>query len=109
MADSQALLEQLDNLKAELDAALEAQDWDALVELNARIKPAVEPLMVALENKEMDPAEVRERLEALNEFVEAADKAAVKAREEARESLQGVSQNRSAARAYQNVSSGRPK
>ncbi len=109
MADSQTLLEQLDSLKSELDAALAAQDWDALVGLNARIKPVVEPLMVALENNELDPTEVRERLEALNEFVVAADEAAVKAREEARESLQGVNQNRNAARAYQNVSSGRPK
>ena len=109
MAQSQTPLEALDDLKDRLDAALAERDWDALVELNHKIKPAVEPVMVALENQELDADEVRERLEALNRFVEAADKAAVEAREEARESLQGVNQNRNAARAYQGVSSGRPK
>lgn len=109
MADPQTLLKELDALKLQLDGALDAQDWDLLVELNGKIKPAVEPLLVALENGEMDPAEIRQRLEALNEFIEAADKAAVQAREGARQSLKGVNQNRNAARAYENVSTDRRK
>ena len=109
MANPQELLEQLDALKARLEAALAEQDWDALVELNSKIKPAVEPLMQALENHELDPEVVRERLEGLNAFVQAADREATQAREEARASLKGMSQNRNAARAYQGVSSGRPK
>lgn len=107
MADPQALLENLDQLRSELDQALAAQDWDLLGELNARVKPAIEPLMVELEQGRVDPALVRDRLDALNHFVLAANQAAVKARDEARESLKGVNENRTAARAYQNVSTNR--
>lgn len=109
MTESQDPFEELDDLKARLDAALAEEDWDTLVELNQKIKPAVEPVMAALKHREVEPEDVRERLEALNRFIEEADRAAVAAREEARQSLKGVNQNRNAARAYQGVSSGRPK
>ena len=109
MADTQTLLDHLDSLKASLDAALADKDWEKLVELNKQIKPSIEPLMQALENNEVDPEAVRPRLQALNEFVQAADTAAVEAREEARQSLQEINQNRNAAKAYQGVSSGRSK
>ena len=109
MAESQSPLQELDDLKSRLDAALAEQDWDALVELNQRIKPTVEPVMAALKHQEVDPEEVRVRLEALNRFIETVDQEAVQARDEARQSLKGVNQNRNAARAYQGVSSGRPK
>ncbi|MFO8140451.1 MAG: SOS cell division inhibitor [Marinobacter sp.] len=104
MADSQALLENLDRLRSELHQALAEQNWEQLAELNTRVKPAVEPLMVELEAGRVDPALIRDRLEALNEFVESANQVAVKARDEARESLKGVNENRNAARAYENVS-----
>jgi hypothetical protein len=107
MAEPQALLESLDQLRSELDQALAAQDWEQLAELNARVKPAIEPLMLELEQGRIDPALIRDRLDALNQFVEAANQAAVKARDEARESLKGVNENRTAARAYQNVSTNR--
>lgn len=107
MADPQALLERLDQLRSELDQALEAQNWELLAELNTRIKPAIEPLMAELEQGRIDPALIRDRLDALNQFVEAANQAALKARDEARESLKGVNENRTAARAYQNVSTNR--
>ncbi|MBE0485323.1 SOS cell division inhibitor [Marinobacter sp.] len=104
MADSQALLESLDQLRSELDQALADQNWEQLAELNARVKPAIEPLLDELEAGRIEPALIRARLEALNEFVESANRAAVKARDEARESLKGVNENRNAARAYENVS-----
>lgn len=107
MADPQALLESLDQLRSELDQALAAQDWELLAELNTRVKPAIEPLMTELEQRRIDPALIRDRLDALNQFVEAANQAALKARDEARESLKGVNENRTAARAYQNVSTNR--
>ncbi|WP_342632219.1 SOS cell division inhibitor [Marinobacter alkaliphilus] len=107
MADPQALLDSLDQLRSELDQALAAQDWEQLAELNARVKPTIEPLMVELEQGRIDSALVRDRLDDLNQFVKAANEAAVKARDEARESLKGVNENRTAARAYLNVSTNR--
>ncbi|GGC75514.1 SOS cell division inhibitor [Marinobacter halophilus] len=104
MADSHALLESLDQLRSELNQALADQNWEQLAELNARVKPTIEPLMLELEAGRIDPALIRDRLEALNEFVESANQVAVKARDEARESLKGVNQNRKASRAYENVS-----
>ncbi|KPQ29610.1 MAG: Prp19/Pso4-like protein [Marinobacter excellens HL-55] len=104
MADSQALLKQLDQLRSELSQALSDQNWEQLAELNALVKPTIEPLMLELEAGRIDPVLIRDRLEALNEFVESANQVAVKARDEARESLKGVNENRNAARAYQNVS-----
>ena len=75
MADAQAHLDHLDQLIADLGRALAEKDWEAMSTLNEQVKPAVEPLMAALEAGE----------------------------------LKGVNRNRSAAKAYQNVSSNRPK
>lgn len=107
MTDTTSLLESLDQIRSELDEALAAQDWERLAELNSRVQPAIEPLMVELEQGRIDPALIRDRLDALNQFVEAAHTAAVQARDEARESLKGVNENRTAAKAYQNVSTNR--
>ena len=109
MADLQAQLEHLDQLLADLGRALADQDWEAMSELNNRVKPAIEPLMAALEAGELDPEPVRLRLEELQQFIDAADESARLARKEAEDGLKGVNRNRSAAKAYQNVSSNRPK
>jgi len=109
MADLQAQLDHLDQLLADLGRALADQDWEAMSELNNRVKPAIEPLMAALEAGELDPEPVRLRLEELQQFIDAADESARLARKEAEDGLKGVNRNRSAAKAYQNVSSNRPK
>ncbi|AXS82434.1 SOS cell division inhibitor [Marinobacter sp. Arc7-DN-1] len=105
MADSQAQLEHLDRLMADLGRALADRDWDALAQLNNKVQPAVEPLMAALETGELEPEPVRHRLEQLQQFIDAADESARIARKEAEAGLKGVNRNRSAARAYQNISS----
>lgn len=109
MADLQAQLDHLDQLLADLGRALADQDWEAMSELNNRVKPAIDPLMAALEAGELDPEPVRLRLEELQQFIDAADESARLARKEAEDGLKGVNRNRSAAKAYQNVSSNRPK
>ena len=109
MANSESLLAELDHLQTLLQDALKTQDWDALAELSRRVKPAVEPLMFAMERGEVESSLVKRRLESLNRFVADAEQGATRAREEARQSLRGVNKNRTAAKAYQNVSSGRPK
>ncbi|MGC8119413.1 SOS cell division inhibitor [Marinobacter sp. VGCF2001] len=107
MATPETLLSDLDQLENQLREALEHQDWERLSQLNARVRPSIEPLMTELEKGTIDAVLVRERLQALNRFVEEADAAATEARNEARASLKGMSQNRNAAKTYQNVSSNR--
>ncbi|MFV8571406.1 SOS cell division inhibitor [Marinobacter sp. SBS5] len=109
MANPDVLLADLDSLHEQLEAALNAEDWDALIVLNQQVKPVVDPLMDAMERGAVSPTQVKQRLEALNRFVEAAGQGAAKARDEARESLQGVNQNRNAAATYANVSTNRSK
>ncbi|WP_100639426.1 SOS cell division inhibitor [Marinobacter salexigens] len=101
----QVHLDNLDQLMTELGRALADQDWDALVRLNEQVKPGIEPLMVSLEAGQVDPELVRTRLEELRQFVDAAGEVAEKAKAEAQQALKGVNQNRSAAKAYQKVSS----
>lgn len=109
MAGPQTHLDNLDRLMADLDRALADQDWETLGELIGRVKPAVEPLMAALESGQLDATRVRSRLEELQQFIDAANEGAARARAEAQTALKGVNRNRSAAKAYENVSSGRPK
>lgn len=109
MADPQEHLDHFDQLMADLGRALSDQDWDRLAELNRQVQPAAEPLMVALEARELRADEVRTRLEEMQQLVEAMDQGAVRARQEAQDALKGVNQNRNAAKMYQNVSSNRPK
>ena len=109
MADLQVQLEHLDQLLADLGRALADQDWDAMGQLNNQVKPAIEPLRAALEAGELEPEPLRPRLEELQQFIDAADESARRARKEAEDGLKGVNRNRSAAKAYQNVSSNRPK
>ena len=109
MADAQAHLDHLDRLMADLGRGLEDKDWEAMTSLNEQVKPAVEPLMAALEAGELEAEPVRLRLQELQQFIDAADESARIARKEAEDGLKGINRNRSAAKAYQNVSSNRPK
>ncbi len=109
MADTQAELASLDLLIENLERALAEQNWEELGELSEKIKPTVEPLMLALEEGRLDATPVHSRLEQLHCFVDAADKGAHRARTEAQNALKEVTRNRSAARTYQNVSSNRSK
>ncbi|MBU2955237.1 SOS cell division inhibitor [Marinobacter sp. F3R08] len=109
MADPQAHLDNLDQLMADLGHALADKDWEALAGLNAQVKPAVEPLMIALEAGEVDAEPVRRRLQALQQFIDTADESARDARKEAQDALKGINRNRSAVKAYQNVSVNRSK
>ena len=105
----QASLDSFDDLMAELGRALADQDWDALVGLNEQVKPAVEPLMRSLEAGQVDAEPVRTRLEELRQFLDAAGEGATRAKAEAEQALKGVNRNRSAAKAYRNVSTTQPK
>ncbi|KAA1174769.1 SOS cell division inhibitor [Marinobacter salinexigens] len=107
MADVKAHLDKLDRLMGDLGRALADSDWEALAKLNAEVKPSVEPLMASLAAGEVDAETVRTRLQEIQQFVDAANASAEKARNEAREALKGVNQNRNAARTYQNVSTNR--
>lgn len=109
MADTQADFDNLDRLMTALGRALSDQNWEELSRLNSQVKPTVEPLMAALEAGEVEAEPVRLRLEELQQFVDAANAGATRARREAQDQLKGVNQNRSAAKAYQNVSSNRSK
>jgi hypothetical protein len=109
MAAMQAELADLDSLIENLESALADQNWGELSQLNGQIKAAVEPLMLALKAGQIDATPIHNRLERLHRFVDAADKSAKLARKEAQEALNEVNRNRSAAKAYQTISSGRSK
>lgn len=109
MGDMQAELTNLDSLIADLESALADQNWEALGQLTGQIKPAVEPLMLALEAGRIDATPIQQRLEQLHRYVEAADKSAHCAKKEAQDALKEVNRNQSAAHAYQNISSNQPK
>ncbi|WP_336366954.1 SOS cell division inhibitor [Marinobacter sp. C2H3] len=102
-------LDQLDSLLAQLDQALVEQDWSALSRLNAQVQPRVAGVMTALAAGDLDATVVRERLEQLQRFVGMASEQATDARAEAEQALKGVNRNRSAARAYHDISSNRPR
>lgn len=105
----QLCLDSVDQLLADLRRALSTQDWDELERLNQRIKPALEPLMKALEAGQLDSELVRVRLEELRKFTDAAGESATQAKAEAELALKGVNRNHNAAKAYQNISTPRLK
>lgn len=117
MADSQdafrsegeSCLANFDQLMADLGRALADQDWDALVSLNVGVKPVTELLIAALEDGQIEPESVRKRLEELGQFLDSAGEGAARAKAEAEQALKGVNRNRSAAKAYQNISTPRTK
>lgn len=109
MAEPSPNMQALDRLIQALETALKDQDWDRLSELNGEVRGTVDPVMAQLEAGELDADVVRERLARLQTFCDAASAGATEARNEAEQALKGVNRNRSAARAYQNVSTNRPK
>ncbi|MCK7552139.1 SOS cell division inhibitor [Marinobacter goseongensis] len=109
MAETSTHMQALDRLIEGLEQSLEDQEWDRLTELNSRVRVTVEPVMAQLEAGELEAEPVRERLARLQTFCDAASAGASEARDEARQALKGVNRNRTAARAYQNVSTNRTK
>ena len=108
-SELQPCLANFDQLMADLGRALADQDWDGLVNLNVRVKPCTESLIVALEAGQVEPEPVRTRLEELRQFLDAAGEGATRAKAQAEQALKGVNRNRSAAKAYQNISAPWPK
>lgn len=102
-------LRAVDTLVEHLKTALAEKNWEELSRLNEKVKPTIEPVMTALEAGELSPEPVRERLATLQTFCDRANISAKEAKAEAQQALKGVNQNRSAAKAYQNVSSNPPK
>lgn len=98
-------LARLDQLLEHLQQALKDQDWELISRLNPEIKPAIEPLLSALEQNRFPADTLRSRLRQMQEFVDAADSAARQAKAAARLELQEINRNSSAARAYSKVSS----
>lgn len=109
MTEASKPVQALDRLIEALEESLQAREWDRLAELNSRVRLTVEPVMAQLQAGELDAAPIRERLARLQAFCDAASAGAAEARSEAQQALKGVNRNRSAARAYQNVSTNRPK
>lgn len=97
-------LARLDDRIAELQQALQDSDWERLGELNADVRTLIDPVMVALEQRQLSATAVQKRLGELDTFVKEADSAAREARQEARDALEQVGQNRKAANAYARVS-----
>lgn len=108
-SEAQFCLTSVDQLLAKLGEALADQDWDELISLNTQVKPALEALIKTLETGEVEPEPVRARLEELRQFLDAAGNGATRAKAEAEQALKGLNRNHSAARAYGNVSTTRPK
>ncbi|SFR50260.1 hypothetical protein SAMN05216203_0953 [Marinobacter daqiaonensis] len=107
MNDANQDLERLDQRILQLQQALEAKDWSLIAELNRTVSGLISPVMDALEKGELSPTAVQQRLQTMQSFVTDADRQARNAREEAREALAQVGQNRKAASAYEGVSSRR--
>lgn len=109
MTETPHHLKVMDQLIEALADALADKDWDRLAELNSQVKATVEPVMAQLEAGEVSVEPVRERLERLQTFCDAASAGAAEARQEAEQALKGVNRNKNAARAYQSVSTNRSK
>jgi len=109
MADTQACLDKVDELVADLGRALADQDWESLTVLCGQVKSTVEPVIQGLEAGVLEAEPVRTRLQELQQFLDAANDGAARARTEAVEALKDINRNSSAAKAYQSISSNRPK
>ncbi|QSP94414.1 SOS cell division inhibitor [Marinobacter salinisoli] len=108
MSSPNDLLDTVDRLMSDLSRALGEEDWNRLGELNADIKPSVDPMMAAMESGALDVAAVKLRLEELQQLIGAIDQGARRARQEAQDALKEVNRNRDVASAYQNISSSGP-
>lgn len=107
MAENNAALARLDQLLEHMQHALKDQDWDLIARLNEQVKPAIDSLLDALEKGQLAAEPVRIRLQSVQEFVDAADSAARRAKAAAQLELKEVNRNSSAAKAYHKVSSSR--
>lgn len=105
MTENNPALLHLDQLLEHLQQALKDQDWDLIARLNAQVKPAIDPLLEALEQGQLAADTVRTRLQSVQDFVDEADGAAQRAKAAAQLELKEVNRNSSAARAYHKVSS----
>jgi hypothetical protein len=108
MAADNPAMAHLDQLLEHMYQALKDQDWELIGRLNPEIKPAIEPLLEALEQGQLPAEVVRSRLERVQEFVDAADSAARQAKAAVQLELKEVNRSSSAAKAYNKVSSSRP-
>jgi hypothetical protein len=97
-------LDAIDTLIKHLKTALSEQDWDEVSRLTQFVPPTIKPVMAAVESGDLDPEPVRNRLMEIQDFCDRAGISANAAKSEARKALEGINQNRSAARAYQDVS-----
>ncbi len=98
------LIADLDALIEQLQQALSSADWDTIAELNATVPTRVKPVMAAMEQGDLAPSLVQQRLEQLQQFCDQAQIGAEHTRAEALRALKDVSRNQSAARAYRDVS-----
>jgi len=108
MAADHPSMAHLDQLLEHMQQALKDQDWELISRLNPEMKPAIEPLLEALEQGQLPAETVRSQLQRVQEFVDAADSSARQAKAAAQLELKEVNRNSSAAKAYHKVSSSRP-
>jgi len=108
MAADHPAMAHLDQLLEHMQQALKDQDWELIGRLNPEMKPAIEPLLEALEQGQLPAETVRGQLQRVQEFVDAADSSARQAKAAAQLELKEVNRNSSAAKAYHKVSSSRP-
>jgi hypothetical protein len=108
MAADHPAMAHLDQLLEHLQQALKDQNWELISRLNPEIKPAIEPLLEALEQGQLPAEIVRSQLQRVQAFVDAADSSARQAKATAQHELKEVNRNSSAAKAYHKVSSSRP-
>lgn len=97
----------LDQLLEHMRQALKDQDWELISRLNPEMKPAIEPLLEALEQGQLPAETVRSQLQRVQAFIDAADCFALQAKAAAQLELKEVDRNSSAAKAYHKVSSSR--
>jgi hypothetical protein len=108
MAADHPAMAHLDQLLEHLQQALKDQNWELISRLNPEMKPAIEPLLEALEQEQLPAETVRSQLQRVQAFVDAADSSARQAKAAAQQELKEVNRNSSAAKAYHKVSSSRP-
>ncbi len=97
-------LEQLDELIDRLRHAITQDQWEQVAELTTQVRPATDPVMSELAAGDIDASLVQERLTELQALCDQAQRGAEGHRAEVLAALKGLSQTRSAARTYADVS-----
>ena len=108
MAADHPAMVHLNRLLERLQQALKDQSWELISRLNPEMKPAIEPLLEALEQGQLLAETVRGQLQRVQAFVDAADSSARRAKAAAQHQLTEINRTSSAAKAYHKVSSSRP-